>query len=216
MPTLNLLLIAADPLARAGLAALLADQPGIAVAGQTGPGDGLDAALAAFLPDVVIWDLGWEPASQLEALNDFAEDAPPVLALLQTPAAAGTARAAGARGILSRATNGPQLAAAAQAVAQGLFVFDAAWAEESIPGALPILPLAPDAAGEPLVEALSARELEVLRGLAEGLSNKLIARQLAISEHTVKFHVNQILGKLGAQSRTEAVVRATRAGMILL
>jgi DNA-binding NarL/FixJ family response regulator len=216
MPILNLLVIAADPLARAGLAALLAGQPGVAVAGQTGPGDGLAAALAAFVPDVVIWDLGWEPTAQIEALSDFAEAAPPILALLQTPAAAGAARAAGARGILSRATSGAQLAAAAQAVAQDLFVFDAAWADESVPGALPLPPLAPVTTGEPLVEALSARELEVLRGLAEGLSNKLIARQLAISEHTVKFHVNQILGKLGAQSRTEAVVRATRAGLILL
>ena len=56
----------------------------------------------------------------------------------------------------------------------------------------------------------------MLRHLAEGLSNKEIARALDISEHTVKFHVNAILGKLGAQSRTEAVVRATRAGLILL
>ena len=56
----------------------------------------------------------------------------------------------------------------------------------------------------------------MLAGLAEGLSNKQIARSLGISEHTVKFHINAILGKLGAQSRTEAVVRATRAGLILL
>ncbi len=67
-----------------------------------------------------------------------------------------------------------------------------------------------------LAEPLSARELEVLRYLAEGLSNKEIARKMAISENTIKFHVNAILGKLGAQSRTEAVVRATRAGLVLL
>jgi DNA-binding NarL/FixJ family response regulator len=66
------------------------------------------------------------------------------------------------------------------------------------------------------IEHLSARELDVLRGMAEGLSNKQIARALGISEHTVKFHINAILGKLDAQSRTEAVVRATRAGLILL
>ena len=67
-----------------------------------------------------------------------------------------------------------------------------------------------------LAEPLTPRELEVLKRMAEGLSNKQIARELAISEHTIKFHVNAILGKLGAQSRTEAVVRATRAGLILL
>ena len=56
----------------------------------------------------------------------------------------------------------------------------------------------------------------MLRLLAEGLPNKTIAARLDISEHTVKFHVNTILGKLGVASRTEAVVRATRLGLILL
>ena len=67
-----------------------------------------------------------------------------------------------------------------------------------------------------LVEPLTPRELEVLRLMAEGLPNKTIAARLEISEHTVKFHVNTILGKLGVASRTEAVVRATRLGLILL
>jgi DNA-binding NarL/FixJ family response regulator len=66
------------------------------------------------------------------------------------------------------------------------------------------------------VEDLTPRELEVLGLLAEGLPNKAIGLRLGISEHTVKFHVNAVLGKLGAQSRTEAVVRATRLGLILL
>jgi DNA-binding NarL/FixJ family response regulator len=66
------------------------------------------------------------------------------------------------------------------------------------------------------VEPLTPREMEVLQAMADGLSNKQIARQLGISEHTVKYHVNTILGKMGAQSRTEAVVRATRAGVLML
>ncbi len=162
---------------------------------------------AAFQPDVVIWDLGWQPAAQLEALSHFADEhAPPIVALLSSPELVQESRAAGARALLSRNTTGPQLAAAAQAVAQELLVFDEAFARAPVT-------VAP---GEPLVEPLSQRELDVLRALAEGLSNKQIARQLEISEHTVKFHVNAILGKLGVQSRTEAVVRATRAGLILL
>jgi len=56
----------------------------------------------------------------------------------------------------------------------------------------------------------------VLQLLAEGLPNKAIALRLDISDHTIEFHVNAILGKLGAQSRTEAVVRATRLGLIIL
>ena len=58
--------------------------------------------------------------------------------------------------------------------------------------------------------------MEVLTLLAEGLTNKAIAHRLTISEHTVKFHVNAIMGKLDAQSRTDAVVRATRQGLIAL
>jgi DNA-binding NarL/FixJ family response regulator len=67
-----------------------------------------------------------------------------------------------------------------------------------------------------MIDALTPRELEVINLIAEGLPNKTIAGRLGISEHTVKFHVNAILTKLGAQSRTEAVVRATRMGLIAL
>ena len=68
----------------------------------------------------------------------------------------------------------------------------------------------------PPSEALTERELEVLRLVAEGLPNKAIAARLNVSDHTVKFHLNGVLRKLGAQSRTDAVVRATRLGLLLL
>ena len=67
-----------------------------------------------------------------------------------------------------------------------------------------------------MVEPLTPREAEVLRLVAEGLPNKVIANQLGISEHTVKFHLNTILGKLQASSRTEAVTKAARLGWIIL
>lgn len=63
---------------------------------------------------------------------------------------------------------------------------------------------------------MTARELEVLRLLALGLANKQIAARLNISDHTVKFHVAAILGKLGASSRTEAVAIGIRTGLVLL
>jgi DNA-binding NarL/FixJ family response regulator len=68
----------------------------------------------------------------------------------------------------------------------------------------------------PIANPLTPRETEVLQLVAAGLPNKTIADRLRISEHTVKFHINAIMGKLGAQSRTEAVVRATQQGLILL
>jgi NarL family two-component system response regulator YdfI len=67
-----------------------------------------------------------------------------------------------------------------------------------------------------LVEELTVREIEILRKLAEGLGNKQIASSLAISEHTVKFHISSILDKLGASSRTEAVTIGIRMGLVLL
>ena len=96
-------------------------------------------------------------------------------------------RTAGARGLLARTNDGAQIAAAVQAVVHGLLVFDDA-----------LRPAAAPSADVELVEPLSGRELDVLRHLAEGLSNKEIARALDISEHTVKFHVNAILGKMQA------------------
>jgi DNA-binding NarL/FixJ family response regulator len=76
--------------------------------------------------------------------------------------------------------------------------------------------LVPTTSRPDTVEHLTAREREVLQLVAQGMPNKSIARELAISEHTVKFHVNAILSKFGAQSRTEAVVLASRAGLVLL
>ena len=83
------------------------------------------------------------------------------------------------------------------------------------PGLNPMQP-ASELAADTLFDDLTPREKEVLQLVAEGLTNKAIAQQLAISEHTVKFHVNAIMGKMNAQSRTEAVVRATRLGLISL
>jgi DNA-binding CsgD family transcriptional regulator len=65
-----------------------------------------------------------------------------------------------------------------------------------------------------LVEPLTPREREVLDLLVQGLTNRLIGERLGISEHTAKFHVNAILGKLGVESRTEAVAEAARRGLV--
>jgi DNA-binding NarL/FixJ family response regulator len=203
----RVLILADDPLVRAGLAALLSSQSSLTVAAQSSSDVDAAALLDAFQPDVVLWDLGWSPDSQIATLSQFVEGhSVPVVALLTVDSLADVARAAGARGLLPRTSNASQMAAALHAVVQGLLVFD-----ETLLAAPSPTPTALD-----LLEPLSARELEVLRHLAEGLSNKEIARVIGVSEHTAKFHVNAILGKLGAQSRTEAVVKATRAGLILL
>ena len=202
----RVLIIANDPLARAGLATLLADQPGCTVVGQIAGESDSEAALEVYAPDVVVWDLGWEPA--LEPLADLRDTEIPIVALLPDEAHAAEAWAAGVRALLLRDVSAERLVAAVQAVYRELVVFDSALT--------PSLPPSQDSESPLPIEELSPRELEVLQLLAEGLPNKAIAHRLNISEHTVKFHVNAIMGKLGAQSRTEAAVRATRLGLILL
>jgi DNA-binding NarL/FixJ family response regulator len=194
------LIVADDPLARAGLSALLAGQEGCVVVGQVAAAD-LPDLLDIYRPDALLWDLGWDPDA--DRLPDFGELGLPVVALLPDRALAADVRAAGARGLLLREAPPARLLAAIRAVAGGLIALDPALAN-----ALPLTHATPPAAD------LTSRELDVVRLLAEGLSNKAIALRLAISEHTVKFHLNAILSKLGAQSRTEAVVLAIRLGLI--
>jgi two-component system nitrate/nitrite response regulator NarL len=210
---LRLLIIADDLLARAGLAALLSQTPGYAVVGQVPVDDDLAADVDAASPDVIVWDLSWAPVAALERLAEQAALLPPVLALLPGDALASVAShawQAGARGLLNRSASVEAILAAAASLAQGLVALDGDLASDLLPAPLP------ERAAADLVEPLSPRENEVLQLLAEGLTNRAIAQRLAISEHTAKFHVNAILGKLNAQSRADAVMRGTRLGLILL
>ena len=208
MDELRILIIANDPLARAGLATLLADQPGYVIVGQIAEGENALADLTVYQPEVILWDLGWNPEDSLSQLAELPETAWPIVALLPDEAHAGEAWNAGLRGLLLRNAEVDKILAALSAVAQALVLLDPDLVEELFPS--------PSTSANDLVEDLTPREAEVLQLLAEGLPNKSIARKLDISDHTVKFHVNAILSKLGAQSRTEAVVRATRLGLILL
>jgi DNA-binding NarL/FixJ family response regulator len=212
MLELRLLIVAPDPLARAGLATLLAGQPGLRVIGQTNSTAALPAELDTYRPDVIVWDLGWEPEEHLplvaDLIGDEDESSPAVIVLLPDEEQAGGAWSAGAKGLLLRETTAEQLAAAISATSQGLKTLDPLLSNQ-------LLTTIPAPALNP-AEELTARELQVLQLVAEGLTNKAIARQLEISEHTVKFHITTIMGKLNAPSRTAAVVRATRLGLILL
>ncbi len=113
-------------------------------------------------------------------------------------------------GVVSPDAPPEELSAAIAAVAQGLVVLP-----RTLTGRLLRGPAAVDEVDEP-AEPLTAREREVLGLLGRGLSNKMIARDLRISEHTVKFHVSSVYAKLGAASRTEAVSLGARLGLISL
>jgi DNA-binding NarL/FixJ family response regulator len=148
--------------------------------------------------DVVVWDAPEEGTASSSA---------PVLALVNEPAEAREALRSGARGALSRASSAEAIGAAALAVAAGHWVLDQAFG-------LALLSLGPAESGSP--QLLSPREQQVLALLTEGLSNRDVAQRLGISHHTAKFHVNAILDKLGATTRTEAVVLAARSGLLTL
>ena len=205
--TIRVLVVADDSLARAGLATLLASQPGLIVTGQiASEADSSDAA-QLYRPDVIVWDLGVDVARAIDRAS-FRGAGAPVIALLADASDASDVWSAGARGLLLRTASAENISAAINAVAENLTVVDPVFTSA-------LFPVREQTPTRP-IEELTPRELQVLRLMAEGQSNKTIARELGISEHTVKFHVNAILGKLNVQSRTEAVVHATRLGLILL
>jgi DNA-binding NarL/FixJ family response regulator len=142
----------------------------------------------------------------VDNLGLLPENAPPVLALAATSEQANQAKLAGAAATFSRDASPDAVAAALVALSHGLQVTDPALAEAA-------LSTSPEPASASL---LTPREQDVLKLLAEGLPNKGVASRLEVSEHTVKFHVNSIMGKLNAQSRTEAVTLATRQGLLPL
>ena len=198
---LRVVLVASDPLVREALARRLADAEDVEVVDTLAPHVDLRAPLRAAAADAVLWDL---PSADSE-LPDAAPRGTRVLALVDSAAVGRAALAAGAGGAVRRDGESDRIVAAARAVAAGLRVLDpeveGLWSGPT-PG--------------PPAEALTPREREVLQLLATGLTNHAIAERLGVSEHTAKFHVNSILGKLGASTRTEAIVQAARQGLILL
>jgi NarL family two-component system response regulator YdfI len=216
-PATRVLIVAAYPIARAGLAALLSAFPDLAVAGQAAGGDELTSLVDETRPEVVLLDLTTGDDEALERLERLLAARPGLAALVlgaeHTEEALLDALGAGAHGYLPRESGGEELAAAVHAVAQGLIVLGTTPASALLARLLDRPRLAPGAGPG---EALTPRELEVLQALAGGLTNRAIARKLSVSENTVKFHVSSILTKLDAASRAEAVALAARRGLLLL
>lgn len=199
-------IVADNSLVRAGLANVLTGQ--VDIVGQSANEAHLLSTLEIYRPDVVLWDLAWTEVGETDQLADVVESQLPVLAILNDTNQAPLLWQMGVQGLLWQETDPLKIETALNAVALGLMVIDQTLA--------PLMQTTTPNAAEILPEALTPRELEVLQLIAEGLSNKAIAYALNISDHTVKFHVTAIMTKLSAQSRTEAVVRATRLGLIHL
>jgi DNA-binding NarL/FixJ family response regulator len=199
-PVMRLLIVSLDPLARRALAEVAGSIPDVSV--QLEP-ELTTADLDSAGADVLLWEADWTSAD-LRRLSQVRRQGHPVVALATTADEARRLRASGASAVLTRSIDADALEAALRAVVEGLLVFDAS------------LEPSPQEQMDPaeMEATLTPRELEVLRLVAQGLSNKAIGAQLAIRESTVKDHVNALLDKLGAQSRTEAVTLALRRGLI--
>ncbi len=211
---IRVFIVAASPLVRAGLENLLAARD-VQVVASNGTIDALAEMLAYAAPDVVLIDSSGEPfeptLESIVASGLAADVSVVILGDGMTPGASADALRAGIRAALPGDISPEQLVAALEAVASGLLVLHPSHASEGLPAGS-----APSRGLDELAESLTRRELEVLQMLAAGLSNKEIAARLNISDHTVKFHVASILGKLGASSRTEAVSLGIRRGLVLL
>jgi two-component system, NarL family, response regulator YdfI len=211
---IRVFIVAASSLARAGLQSLVAARE-VEVVGSAQSFESLAGQWLDVDANVVLVEASGQ---QFESMMDSlaasqlaSETAIAVLSDRSEPGSSARALRAGVRAILPSDISSEQLVAALEATVAGLVVMHPAEIGAAFPAAEPASrPLAE------LAEPLTPRESEVLQMLASGLGNKEIAARLTISEHTVKFHVASILGKLGASTRTEAVSLGIRRGLVLL
>jgi NarL family two-component system response regulator YdfI len=211
---IQVLVLVDSAVVRAGLQAMLRES------GRVDPVSAdiqlADLTRVAFLrfrlqPDVVLAEIS---ANRLPLLGQRVDDKSsiPFVLLMDDVSRSELLRAihAGARAVLPRDAEPPEILVAIEAAAAGLAAFGPDEFDLLVPAS------SAERNHEPSLEALSAREIEVLALMAQGLANKNIADRLSISEHTVKFHVSSILSKLGAASRTEAVTRGFKDGLIVI
>jgi len=174
----------------------------------------LSAQLRQIQPEVVLVDLPETDPQFLSAIRSLPPHSAAILVLIDEPDPHWTATLlrAGVRAILPRESSPQEVAAAIHSAHLGLLTLEPELAGDL---ANQVHGEDNDSVPQPVGE-LTAREIEVLRLLAEGVANKEIAERLGISDHTVKFHISSIFGKLGASSRTEAVTLGIRLGLIVI
>ncbi len=193
---------------RAGLESIVNSSVSFTTLGSASTSVELREMLGSHEPDIVLADL---VGSDLSLSSQPLADVPSVVVLLDNPSDSDfQALRKGARAMLPRNAEDEEIIAALEATAAGLIAVHPTQSHALVSSRSPL-----DSNLEQ-IEELTPREIEVLGMLAEGIGNKTIAQRLGISEHTVKFHIGSILGKLDAESRTEAVTIGIRHGVISL
>jgi DNA-binding NarL/FixJ family response regulator len=198
---------------RTGLALILGSAPDVEVVAEAADGLAAVAQARRLRPDVVLMDVRMPGIDGIEATRRLVGDGVCDVLVLTTfdlDSYVDGALAAGAAGFLLKTVDAPSLIAAVRAVGRGEGVL----APEVTRRVLARLPAAaPVPVAVPGLDALTARERDVLACLGEGLSNAGIAARLVISEATTKTHVSRVLGKLGLRSRVQAAIAARSAGL---
>ena len=214
--TVRVLLVDDQALLRTGLRMVLEEQPDIEVVGEASDGDEAVAAALELSPDVVLMDVRMPGSDGIEATARIVAERPAVRVLILTTFDADEyvyeALRGGASGFLLKDAPADQLITAVRSLAAGDALIDPAITRRLI-SRFALAARGPAGLPEEL-RPLTARELEVLRLVARGLSNVEIARELVVEENTVKTHVSRILMKLGLRARVQAVVLAYELGFV--
>jgi DNA-binding NarL/FixJ family response regulator len=216
-PAVRVLLADDQALFREALATLLGARPEVQVVGEAGDGFQALQRSADLRPDVVLMDLHMPVLDGIAATRRLRAEQPEVRVLALTTfdddEDVFEALRAGALGYLLKDVSSDRLVEAVLAAARGESVLQPSVAAKVV-ARLAQLDAAPRSRPQPLVVPLSDRELDVLRLLADGRSNREIAGDLFLAEGTVKNHVTNVLAKLGARDRTQAALRARALQLI--
>jgi DNA-binding NarL/FixJ family response regulator len=218
-PPIRVLVVDDQTLVRDGLVTMLKLTPSVEVVGSAADGGEAIRAAQSLHPDIVLMDLRMPRTDGVEATRRIVESLPQTRVIVLTTyaddASVFAALQAGARGYLTKEANLEEISRAIATVANGDALLDPSvqrrLLETVAQGRLPSAQAGKD--GYP--DGLTQREVDVLRCMAEGLSNQEIADRLHVSEATVKTHINNIFSKAELRDRGQAVAYAFRNGLAL-
>jgi len=211
---MRILVVDDHPLFRDGLISLL-EASGHVVVGEADGGNEAVVAALSLQPDVVLMDIAMPQFDGMDALRRIKAEAPQIKVVMLTASEDDTslitAIRSGAQGYLLKSLSAEEVLAGLDRITQGELAISNRDINRMVEGLIGLVNQPADHPNDTLTD----REVELLQLVADGLSNKRIAQHLSVSENTVKYHIRQILMKLDAQNRTEAVILAIQAGLIL-